>query len=158
MCARWDMMLFITLGTCIGTSSHCKCVGVCMYPILRIASYPIAHVHTYVRAYIHIHSRQGCRLQNVYEYNSLYTHTHAHTHTHIQTYSNVFVDKNMVAKVADFGMCTSMTHCTDGCGTIQWAAPEVLMNIFGRQQQYDKRCDVYRYVCVCMYVFVVLVT
>ena len=58
----------------------------------------------------------------------------------------MFVDKNMVAKVADFGMCTSVAQSTDGCGTMQWAAPEVLLNIFGHKSTYDKRCDVYRYV------------
>ena len=78
-----------------------------------------------------------------------------HKHILASTRSNVFMTKDMIAKVADFGMCTNVPTATDGCGTMQWAAPEVLMNIFGKMQQYDKRCDVYRYVmrlcmCVCV--------
>lgn len=58
---------------------------------------------------------------------------------------NVFMDKNMVAKVADFGMCTDVIPSTDVCGTPQWMAPEVLANFFGRETFYDKRCDVFSY-------------
>ena len=58
---------------------------------------------------------------------------------------NVFMDKNMVSKVADFGMCTDVIPSTDVCGTPQWMAPEVLANFFGRETLYDKRCDVFSY-------------
>jgi len=43
------------------------------------------------------------------------------------------MDKNMSAKVADFGMCTKEPICADGAGTVQWMAPEVLKNIFRQQ-------------------------
>jgi Ca2+-binding EF-hand superfamily protein len=58
---------------------------------------------------------------------------------------NVFMGKNMIAKVADFGMCTDAIPSTDVCGTPQWMAPEVLGNMFGREIHYDGRCDVYSY-------------
>ena len=58
---------------------------------------------------------------------------------------NVFMDKDMVAKVADFGMCTRQKQLAEGCGTIQWAAPEVLKNIFGQKVMYDNKCDVYSF-------------
>ncbi|KAJ1468874.1 kinase-like domain-containing protein [Baffinella frigidus] len=56
---------------------------------------------------------------------------------------NVFLDKDLVAKVADFGMCTPQASSTDACGTVQWMAPEVLANMFGQKVTYDKRIDVY---------------
>ncbi len=58
--------------------------------------------------------------------------------------SNVFMDKAMVAKIADFGMVTNSPQSTDACGTIQWGAPEVLLNVYGTKSVYDKRCDVFR--------------
>jgi serine/threonine protein kinase len=64
---------------------------------------------------------------------------------------NVFMDKNMVSKLADFGMgtdvipSTDMIPSTDVCGTPQWMSPEVLANSFGRETLYDKRCDVFSY-------------
>eukprot|EP00290_Baffinella_frigidus_P029703 CAMPEP_0180233240 /NCGR_PEP_ID=MMETSP0987-20121128/27965_1 /TAXON_ID=697907 /ORGANISM="non described non described, Strain CCMP2293" /LENGTH=702 /DNA_ID=CAMNT_0022199035 /DNA_START=35 /DNA_END=2143 /DNA_ORIENTATION=- len=58
---------------------------------------------------------------------------------------NVFLDKDLVAKVADFGMCTPQASSTDACGTVQWMAPEVLANMFGQKVTYDKRIDVYSY-------------
>jgi len=58
---------------------------------------------------------------------------------------NVFLDGDMVAKVADFGMATNMEKASDCAGTIQWMAPEVLHNVLGRRSVYDKRSDVYSY-------------
>ncbi len=58
---------------------------------------------------------------------------------------NVFVDKDMVPKVADFGLATNAATATEGCGTVQWAAPEVLTNMFdSASKEYNKMCDVYR--------------
>jgi len=58
---------------------------------------------------------------------------------------NVFMDKNMVAKVADFGMATPERTSTQPGGTPQWMAPEVLSNLLGRKVAYDMRVDVYSY-------------
>ncbi|EKX50373.1 hypothetical protein GUITHDRAFT_67108 [Guillardia theta CCMP2712] len=58
---------------------------------------------------------------------------------------NVFLDKNMVAKIADFGMATEEVTSSIGLGTIQWMAPEVLWNLKGKKSQYDKRCDVFSF-------------
>ncbi|KAJ1476012.1 kinase-like domain-containing protein, partial [Baffinella frigidus] len=58
---------------------------------------------------------------------------------------NVFLSGDLVAKVADFGMCTPDKTSTAACGTVQWMAPEVLANLFGQKVPYDKRVDVYSY-------------
>mmetsp|Transcript_68556 Transcript_68556/g.142951 ORF Transcript_68556/g.142951 Transcript_68556/m.142951 type:complete len:708 (+) Transcript_68556:11-2134(+) len=58
---------------------------------------------------------------------------------------NVFLSKDLVAKVADFGMCTMDATSTDACGTVQWMAPEVVLNLFDQRSSYDKRVDVYSY-------------
>lgn len=39
---------------------------------------------------------------------------------------NVFLDDDMVAKVADFGFTTNEKIRTDPAGTPQWMAPEIL--------------------------------
>ena len=39
---------------------------------------------------------------------------------------NVFLDDDMVAKVADFGFTTNDKIRTDPAGTPQWMAPEIL--------------------------------
>eukprot|EP00286_Rhodomonas_abbreviata_P020854 CAMPEP_0181297642 /NCGR_PEP_ID=MMETSP1101-20121128/5351_1 /TAXON_ID=46948 /ORGANISM="Rhodomonas abbreviata, Strain Caron Lab Isolate" /LENGTH=705 /DNA_ID=CAMNT_0023402597 /DNA_START=27 /DNA_END=2144 /DNA_ORIENTATION=- len=66
---------------------------------------------------------------------------------------NVFLSKDMVAKVADFGMCTNVSTSTDPCGTPQWMAPEVLANYFGSESYYDKRVDVYSYSILAWEIF-----
>jgi len=66
---------------------------------------------------------------------------------------NVFVTHDMVAKVADFGMCTNVSTSTEGCGTIQWAAPEVLVNVYGGRQSYDRSCDVFSYAVLLWEIF-----
>jgi serine/threonine protein kinase len=98
-------------------------------------------------------------LQIIYIYIYIYRrhkHTHAYVyaciHTHTHTYRNVFVDKDMVAKVADFGLCTNQATSSDAAGTPQWAAPEVLRNLLGQRSTYDKSSDVYRHVCICAYI------
>jgi len=63
---------------------------------------------------------------------------------------NVFLDKNLVAKVADFGFCTPLASSTVPAGTVQWMAPEVLANMqgahpFGNKVAYHKSVDVYSY-------------
>ena len=58
---------------------------------------------------------------------------------------NVFLSADLVAKVADFGMCTPESHSTAACGTPQWMAPEVVANLLGVQTKYDKRVDMYSY-------------
>mmetsp|Transcript_63233 Transcript_63233/g.144825 ORF Transcript_63233/g.144825 Transcript_63233/m.144825 type:complete len:720 (-) Transcript_63233:37-2196(-) len=58
---------------------------------------------------------------------------------------NVFLDADLVAKVADFGMCTPDKTADDACGTPQWMAPEVVANVLGISTKYDRRVDVYSY-------------
>jgi len=59
---------------------------------------------------------------------------------------NVFLSKELVAKVADFGMCTDDKTSMDGCGTVQWMAPEVFKNIMRPSSSpYNKQIDVYSY-------------
>jgi serine/threonine protein kinase len=57
---------------------------------------------------------------------------------------NVFMDKNLVAKVADFGMVTSSKESSEPCGTPQWVAPEAIPNFLNKKANYDRRCDLYR--------------
>ena len=52
---------------------------------------------------------------------------------------NVFLDDDMVAKVADFGFTTNDKIRTDPAGTPQWMAPEILNIVV---------CD-HVYECVC---------
>mmetsp|Transcript_17739 Transcript_17739/g.44683 ORF Transcript_17739/g.44683 Transcript_17739/m.44683 type:complete len:584 (-) Transcript_17739:108-1859(-) len=66
---------------------------------------------------------------------------------------NVFMDKNMVAKVADFGMATPERTSTQPGGTPQWMAPEVLSNLLGRKMPYDQRVDVYSYAILLWEIF-----
>lgn len=66
---------------------------------------------------------------------------------------NIFMDKNLVAKVADFGMCTDEKTTTEPFGTPQWMAPEVLSNYFGHAAQYDRSCDVYSFGVLCWEIF-----
>jgi hypothetical protein len=56
---------------------------------------------------------------------------------------NIFLDANMVAKLADFGMATNQPTSSEGCGTPQWMAPEVLRCVLGIACAYDRRSDVY---------------
>ncbi|EKX44625.1 hypothetical protein GUITHDRAFT_71999 [Guillardia theta CCMP2712] len=58
---------------------------------------------------------------------------------------NVFLSKDLVAKVADFGMCTPAPLATDACGTPQWMAPEVISNLLGMPKEYDRTVDVFSY-------------
>mmetsp|Transcript_17249 Transcript_17249/g.33852 ORF Transcript_17249/g.33852 Transcript_17249/m.33852 type:complete len:712 (+) Transcript_17249:124-2259(+) len=58
---------------------------------------------------------------------------------------NVFLDKNFVAKVADFGMATPAKTSTEACGTGHWAAPEVASCCLGRPMAYGPKCDIYSY-------------
>eukprot|EP00960_Hanusia_phi_P060095 764404-Hanusia_phi.AAC.2 len=58
---------------------------------------------------------------------------------------NVFLTKDLVAKVADFGMCTPQPLATDACGTPQWMAPEVISNLLGMAKEYDRTVDVFSY-------------
>jgi len=58
---------------------------------------------------------------------------------------NVFLSSDLVAKVADFGMCTPVPLSTDACGTPQWMAPEVVANVLGHKKEYDHRVDVYSF-------------
>eukprot|EP00283_Hemiselmis_rufescens_P004628 CAMPEP_0173421310 /NCGR_PEP_ID=MMETSP1357-20121228/2466_1 /TAXON_ID=77926 /ORGANISM="Hemiselmis rufescens, Strain PCC563" /LENGTH=715 /DNA_ID=CAMNT_0014384213 /DNA_START=46 /DNA_END=2193 /DNA_ORIENTATION=+ len=66
---------------------------------------------------------------------------------------NVFMDQNMVAKVADFGMATPEKTSTQPGGTPQWMAPEVLSNLLGRKMVYDMRVDVYSYAVLLWEIF-----
>mmetsp|Transcript_21421 Transcript_21421/g.49699 ORF Transcript_21421/g.49699 Transcript_21421/m.49699 type:complete len:714 (-) Transcript_21421:279-2420(-) len=66
---------------------------------------------------------------------------------------NVFMDKNMVAKVADFGMCTPEKNSVEPCGTPQWMAPEIISNYFGHKMVYDRRCDVFSYAVLLWEIF-----
>lgn len=66
---------------------------------------------------------------------------------------NVFMSKDMVAKVADFGMVTSEPTSNEPCGTPQWMAPEVLANYFDQVSYYDKRCDVFSYAILAWEIF-----
>ncbi len=54
------------------------------------------------------------------------------------------MDKNLVAKVADFGMVTSSKESSEPCGTPQWVAPEAIPNFLNKKANYDRRCDLYR--------------
>jgi serine/threonine protein kinase len=58
---------------------------------------------------------------------------------------NVFLSNQMTAKVADFGMATSQAVCTDGGGTIQWMAPEVLQCWQQKPTPYDLKVDVWAF-------------
>jgi serine/threonine protein kinase len=50
--------------------------------------------------------------------------------THGVLRRNIFLDKGLVAKVADFGMVTPAPTSADPMGTHQWMAPEVLLSCF----------------------------
>ena len=66
---------------------------------------------------------------------------------------NIFMDKNLVAKVADFGMVTDEKVATEPFGTPQWMAPEVLSNYFGHPAKYDNSCDVFSFGILCWEIF-----
>lgn len=71
-------------------------------------------------------------------------HIHSMGYMHRDVKSlNVFLTAQMVAKVADFGMCTAAPTSSALCGTPQWMAPEVGYNHFVPGLEYDKSCDVY---------------
>mmetsp|Transcript_29477 Transcript_29477/g.70910 ORF Transcript_29477/g.70910 Transcript_29477/m.70910 type:complete len:710 (-) Transcript_29477:333-2462(-) len=60
---------------------------------------------------------------------------------------NVFLSAELVAKVADFGMCTPAPLATEACGTPHWMAPEVVTNVLDpkAKKEYDARVDIYSY-------------
>jgi len=58
---------------------------------------------------------------------------------------NVFMTRQLQAKVADFGMCTNKETANDLAGTIQWMAPEVVKINYKKPSEYDKRCDIYSF-------------
>lgn len=71
-----------------------------------------------------------------------YLHARQLIHRDIKA-ANVLLDRNLHAKVADFGISTRFTseaEHTAETGTYRYMAPEVI-----RHQQYDHRCDVYSY-------------
>mmetsp|Transcript_8200 Transcript_8200/g.27551 ORF Transcript_8200/g.27551 Transcript_8200/m.27551 type:complete len:590 (+) Transcript_8200:528-2297(+) len=70
---------------------------------------------------------------------------------------NVFMTKDMVAKVADFGMCTNNPTATDPMGTPQWMAPEVISNMLGIRCPYNKSCDIYSYGILVWETFVAMI-
>jgi len=59
---------------------------------------------------------------------------------------NVFLDGDMVAKVADFGMASNVPTSSDVAGTVQWMGPEV-----------PCVCVCVEVSCVCVYVLCVCV-
>eukprot|EP00960_Hanusia_phi_P076276 768537-Hanusia_phi.AAC.14 len=65
--------------------------------------------------------------------------------------------KHMVAKVADFGMCTNNPTATDPMGTPQWMAPEVIANMFRIRSPYNKSCDVYSYAILVWETFAAMI-
>mmetsp|Transcript_8201 Transcript_8201/g.27556 ORF Transcript_8201/g.27556 Transcript_8201/m.27556 type:complete len:131 (+) Transcript_8201:1901-2293(+) len=65
--------------------------------------------------------------------------------------------KDMVAKVADFGMCTNNPTATDPMGTPQWMAPEVISNMLGIRCPYNKSCDIYSYGILVWETFVAMI-
>jgi serine/threonine protein kinase len=66
---------------------------------------------------------------------------------------NVFLSKDMVAKVADFGMCVNEPRSCQPLGTPHWMAPEVGANYLDQESYYDKRCDVYSYAILVWEIF-----
>ena len=66
---------------------------------------------------------------------------------------NIFMTKDMVAKVADFGMCTPEKQSSHGAGTPQWMPPEALLNVFGVQSVYDNKFDVFSFAVLMWEVF-----
>ena len=61
--------------------------------------------------------------------------------------ANIFIDENLLIKIGDFGASTSSKYFTTRIGTVQYAAPELLVDI-KLGDKFSNKVDIYSLGCI----------
>ncbi len=117
------------------------CVYIYIYNTQTYIQY--IHVYTYTHTYIDTHFAYQIFGSGIHVYIHTRSNIYPYTSDNIHTCSNIFLDKSLVAKVADFGMVTAAPTTTEPLGTPQWMAPEVCICSFD--------CVCVSEVCICSF-------